>query len=331
MWGIAGYETAPTTGTKHIQGYVFLQKKTTLKGIKAFLHDNSVHCEVAKGDHESNRTYCRKSGLYVEWGTFPSNSADDGVRGGELERARWDAIRDACIAGRWEEIPPRILLTHYRTLKCYHADNQNRPKNLDNVCGLWYMGPSGVGKSTKARQVAIERHGNVDDGNAYFTKEADHKWWDGYAGQRCVIIDDVGPQHKHLASLLKIWGDRWSFQAETKGGSTGWIRPELIIVTSQYRITEAFGDVSTANALSRRFKQEEVPRWDGGGSDKRGRGGWVDELGVGDGRSGGRTVGRLDSAESRWDDVGISQNWEDFQENDPFLGYGLNYNLEEET
>lgn len=184
------------------------------------------------------------------------------------------------------------------------------------------MGPSGVGKSTKARALAVERNGNADDGHAFFTKEADHKWWDGYNGQPTVIIDDVGPQHKHLGPLLKIWADRWAFQAETKGGSTGWVRPNHIIVTSQYRITECFGDISTCNALSRRFKQEEVPHWNGGGPN---RSGWLGELGLGNELgTRGRTRELVDPGRSSgWDDVGLPSNWEDIQENDPFLGYGM--------
>jgi hypothetical protein len=81
-----------------------------------------------------------------------------------------------------------------------------------------------------------------------------NKWWDGYSGQPQVLIDDVDHSDaKWIGNFLKIWADKYAFQSETKGGTLT-IRPEKLIVTSNYSISELFfADNALFEAISRRF------------------------------------------------------------------------------
>lgn len=55
------------------------------------------------------------------------------------------------------------------------------------------------------------------------------------------------------------WADRYPFQAEIKTDSTGLIRPEIIVVTSNYSPEEIWGhDPAMVATIKRRFKVVEI-------------------------------------------------------------------------
>lgn len=62
-----------------------------------------------------------------------------------------------------------------------------------------------------------------------------NKWWDGYKGQKAVLIDDLGiDKGKALTDHLKLWMDPWYNQpGETKGGMVA-LNYDRLYVTSNY-------------------------------------------------------------------------------------------------
>ena len=108
----------------------------------------------------------------------------------------------------------------------------------------WRCGDSGSGKSSGVRR---------DYGDSLYVKDAT-KWWDGYAGEETVVIDDWDPETtKYLRRYLKIWADHYPFKAEVKGGSME-IRPKRVIVTSQYTIEMCFPDEKTTKQSTEDLK-----------------------------------------------------------------------------
>lgn len=65
-----GYETAPTTGTPHLQGYICFVERRRLQQVKDQLGERA-YLEVARGTPEANRDYCQKEGCFEEEGDFP--------------------------------------------------------------------------------------------------------------------------------------------------------------------------------------------------------------------------------------------------------------------
>ena len=79
------------------------------------------------------------------------------------------------------------------------------------------FGAPGTGKTSLALDFA--RLVADDDGVFAFYMKGPNKWWDGYMGQKTVVMDEADPESwADLESLLKVWGDRYSFVAEVKGG-----------------------------------------------------------------------------------------------------------------
>lgn len=94
--------------------------------------------------------------------------------------------------------------------------------------GIWYVGKSGCGKSSTARREFPDSYMKLAN-----------KWWDGYKGQKTVILDDLDKSHEKLAYHLKIWGDHYGCTLEIKGGAVA-SNFEKIIVTSQYYPDDIF-------------------------------------------------------------------------------------------
>ena len=93
-------ETALTTGTLHLQGYVVLSSPCRLSKMKKILPPGT-HIEAAKGTTEQNIEYCSKEGWPVEYGTRPKTRAQIG----EDNAARYADAIQAAKEGRMDDIP----------------------------------------------------------------------------------------------------------------------------------------------------------------------------------------------------------------------------------
>lgn len=227
-----GYEVGDS-GTPHIQGYIaFLSVKSMSSVIKLL---PGCHVILAK-TVEQGITYCKKDGEFFEFGTAPVSK----VRKGEMEKDRWETARSLAKAGRYEEVDADIYVKYYRTLKAIAGDHPPVLEDLPEMANEWIYGPTGTGKSRSARAL---------NPGAFIKMK--NKWWDGYAGEDVVIIDDVDKSCECLGGHFKNWIDHYPFPAETKGGRT-MIRPKKIIITSNYCPGDIWSDENMLNPILRR-------------------------------------------------------------------------------
>jgi len=68
-YAVYGRETAPETGTPHLQGYVRFKKPKRFHAIKEYLNPR-IHLEVRRGTEGQAAKYCKKDGDFVEHGVI---------------------------------------------------------------------------------------------------------------------------------------------------------------------------------------------------------------------------------------------------------------------
>jgi hypothetical protein len=71
-------------------------------------------------------------------------------------------------------------------------------------------------------------------------KEPRTKWWNGYLGEKEVIVDDFGPNGIDINHLLR-WFDRYKCMVENKGGMQP-LCATNVIVTSNFTVREVYTD-----------------------------------------------------------------------------------------
>lgn len=136
-------------------------------------------------------------------------------------------------------------------------ESEERNGGDEDLCFTLYYHPvllsyfSGTGKS---------RHVRGTYADAYI-KSAATEWWNGYNDEAVVIIEDLDKYHLKLGYHLKIWSDHYPFPANIKGSGERMIRPEKIIITSNYTPEEIWDDDKTTDPINRRFKM--VPYFPG--------------------------------------------------------------------
>jgi len=235
---IYGKEIAPTTGTPHLQGFIYFKSLKSQKQLRALLPD----CDVRISDFpEQCIAYCKKDGDFTERGECPT--FDKRAACGAGEKRRWDLIRIAAEEGRDEDLPDDIRYKNLQLNKRHRIEYlRSRPLADTETQMLWYWGEAGTGKSRKARE---------DYPDAYL--KGCNKWCDGAESADVWIIEDFDRKHDVLCHHLKLWGDRYPFSAEIKGGIIK-LRPKLIIVTSNYHPHSIWSDPSDYEPILRRFK-----------------------------------------------------------------------------
>lgn len=247
--GVWGREVGEQ-GTPHIQAFLWTKRRYTLGGIRRLFPPGfSMHLEMARGNAKQCIDYCAKDGNYTSWGTLPKDGSV--IAENRSRSEEWEQTFQYATEGLHSLISAEKRIKHYTTLKLIEADHRKRPRDLEGPAGVWIYGESGYGKSHYAR--------TEFDGDFYVKDYS--KWWGGYHGEPNVILDDLAPEHSYLSSQLKLWGDKYPFSGEVKGGHTGPIRPLRFIVTSQYPIEEIFmQDSKTVDAIRRRFRVIHIVR-----------------------------------------------------------------------
>ena len=258
-YGIAEIEHSDENeGTPHIQGYFKFHDQRTFLTIKRMIP--RAHIEKANGSWQENFIYCSKENTVFA------------IKGHTVEEARQN-VGKSNFEMMYEDmkiLDPQTFSQKYpkewylrRTLverimidsAMAHVNDFNG--NLTDK-NLWIWGEPGVGKS---------RWAAAQGSYSEIFKKNFNKWWDGYnlLLTKIVILEDYPclPQGNVLVQHMKLWGDRYPFEAECKG-SHMMVEPKrfFLIITSNYPIDACFEQEEDKTAIHRRFKEIEMKRGD---------------------------------------------------------------------
>lgn len=197
---IRGQLEVPESGFVHWQLVVHFKKKTRLRTVRLTFGD--FHAEPTKSNNAEEYVWKEDTavtGTRFELGSKPRS----GLRGS----TDWEQIRNSAREGRLDLIPADVYVRYYNALKRIAMDHlQPVPMERKVIC---YWGPTGVGKSRRAW---------LDASFEAYPKDPRTKFWDGYNGQKHVVIDEFRGAID-ISHLLR-WFDRYPCNVEVKGSST---------------------------------------------------------------------------------------------------------------
>jgi hypothetical protein len=214
-------EKCTTTGRVHLQGFVVLTKRHRFTAVKG-LFPPGTHIERRKGTREEAAEYCRKldsrDAPPVESGTLNTT-----VQGHRSDLAAvCELVKTGHSLASIAEQHSATFVRNYRGLTQLHSLLQI-PRNLSGppVCHvLW--GPAGTGKSHLARSTAATTPMYWKDNT---------KWWDGYAGEMFVCVDDFDYTAFDIV-WFKRAVDQYEYRVETKGGYVQLLANYFIFTTN---------------------------------------------------------------------------------------------------
>ncbi len=236
---IGGLEVGES-GTPHVQGAVVWSSAVSFETCKSRI-GRRAHLLIAHGSWKSNVTYCSKD-HEVKWAK--------NLKGGQGCRTDWQdgmgAITDGCTLWQIAHDYPALgrCMHAVKTLKEEH-DFESAPKWRDVKVHVLY-GPTGTGKTRRA----------VDHDN-YFMQRAGEKWWDGYRGEKRLVLDEFRDRCYKPEELIAIL-DGYKLRLPIKGAHT-YARWTEVYITSNVNPEDWYrGTIpETRAAIARRITNVE--------------------------------------------------------------------------
>lgn len=225
---VYGREICPDTKRPHLQGYIYYNTERSLSAFSKKYGNMHVEKQWSTPLHASN--YCKEDGDYTERGELPTQG----------KRTDWakavEDLKTKDITEVIEEQPQ--LLPAQRALREY-KNLLLKPKHRDVTVIVLY-GEAGTGKTRYA-------YDNYPD---IYSKPRG-EWWDGYTGQKTILLDDYYG-YLPYCELLRVL-DRYPYQVPYKGGFTQ-AQWDTVIITSNKPPNQWY-QTGLTPALRRRLKK----------------------------------------------------------------------------
>lgn len=181
---VMGLETAPTTGTKHLQGFVRFSQPQRRWWVEEKLP--GVWVERLKNE-KAAEIYAAKEKLVLDYGSEARPAPPESAFSRALEGDLGPLMEATTASWKFQN------LQKLRLAPAYGPTLGKSPSVRPVPYVIWLYGESGAGKSTFASSLVWEELKTV--ASAYALSNPDPKkstWWDGYTPKdKIVVMDDL--------------------------------------------------------------------------------------------------------------------------------------------
>lgn len=182
-YAIFGHEISPTTGTKHLQGYVYWTNAVTGKGAqkRLGLSHGEFHAEAQRGTHAQASDYCKKEGnIAFVHGDIPDPA--------DRAESAWDYILLMIEDGKSDFEIMKAYPAHFARCKAGITAIRSelafqKVGEFRDVQVTYIWGETGTGKTRSILESA--------DHPSDVYKVVDYKHpFDNYRGQSIILFDE---------------------------------------------------------------------------------------------------------------------------------------------
>ncbi len=238
------YEAASSTDRYHIQGYCCFFTNMRFNTLKAMLPDGT-HIEKREGTHAQAKAYCMKEDTRMN-GPYEYGS-DIGIANGQGARSDLKRARDFLLVKTnsmkdFSLEHPGVYFKYAKnclSFRVLHSAKRNWEMEV-----ITLVGPTGVGKTRYVYDTYP-----LEEIYSLPPPKGSGTYWDGYDGQRIVLIDEMYGNRFSHGCLLQLL-DRYPFQVPVHGGTIEFVS-KIIVMTSNAHPKEWYS--------SDKFTYEEGP------------------------------------------------------------------------
>lgn len=246
-------------GTPHLQGYIQIMRKNeagkrqawsatkVAKTMKSEGLSSQPHVEIALGNCESNIKYCSKEGDVTEWGVASKGKGSRTDIKQFLEAAKTKDTLELA-----EEYPKEFARYNRAAEKIRQAADEKAAEDWRELDVTLLTGPTGCGKTRRAME---------SGGDIYKIQGDEMTWWDGYRGQKTLLIDEYSNDVK-VTKMLSVL-DGYKLRLPIKGGFT-YARWTKVFITTNLRQLHEQAKEAHQQALARRINNT-VSYWEHAG------------------------------------------------------------------
>lgn len=244
-------------GTPHLQGAFVTAERCPRGSILGKKKDGwlskaipNIWAQSMKGTPSQSLKYMTKeetkAGELVQLGEMPRNKGEQDQD--DLERLDAAAKNGEDLTGpEWF----RMEAVHRHFFEKRRLTSMMQQARLLSDTGYpevyWLYGSTGCGKTSTAKSMAKCLSPTYFILNPY--GNGTNPWWDGYGGEKAVIIDDVDPKWINL-DTMKDYTDRARESRIAIKGATTYLLAEHIIITC----VQTAADLYRSEELNRRIR-----------------------------------------------------------------------------